>query len=179
MDAKIILDALASLDPTNDGHWTATGQPAVAAVSLLVSDANVSRADIDAAAPNWSRTHPSNDPIVPDAGAGPAETANLPPATPTPQPPINLDVALPTKTARQLPSMGRMVHVHLPEEFDGQNESAGLVVRVNEEDGSVALRIFAANGGADAYSSTVPYIDDVDPSIPVENQMHWYWPPRV
>ena len=48
-----ILKALALLDPTNDDHWTADGQPRTQALGLD----GVSRSDIRSAAPLFNRTN--------------------------------------------------------------------------------------------------------------------------
>lgn len=47
--------AVKSLDPTNDDHWTADGKPAVMAVQKAYGSADVTRADVAAAAPNFDR----------------------------------------------------------------------------------------------------------------------------
>lgn len=49
--------AIASLDPDNNDHWTRKGgQPAVAAVAELVGRTDVTRRDIEAAAPGYGRS---------------------------------------------------------------------------------------------------------------------------
>lgn len=55
-DARVhrIKEALTGLDVTNDEHWTNDGKPAVQAVSIIL-DEQVSRADVDAAAPGFTR----------------------------------------------------------------------------------------------------------------------------
>lgn len=54
MADKNIQDALKQLDPKNDAHWTASKQPAVAAVSEFHGE-SVSREDIDSAAEGFNR----------------------------------------------------------------------------------------------------------------------------
>ena len=49
-----IEEALTALDVTNDEHWIEGGKPAVQAVSTLMNE-QVSRADIDAVAPDFIR----------------------------------------------------------------------------------------------------------------------------
>lgn len=49
-----ILNALRKLDADDDGNWTANGYPSVQKVHLLV-DFEVTRADIQAAAPDFDR----------------------------------------------------------------------------------------------------------------------------
>lgn len=48
-------EALAQLDPANDEQWTADGLPKVDAVADLVGNAELKRADITAAAPDFNR----------------------------------------------------------------------------------------------------------------------------
>jgi tetrahydromethanopterin S-methyltransferase subunit B len=50
----LVKDAVAGLDGTNDAHWTKGGLPATEAVSAVVGS-DVSRADIEAAAPDAKR----------------------------------------------------------------------------------------------------------------------------
>ena len=51
----LVKDAVAGLDHGNDTHWTKSGLPATDAVAALVGS-DVSRADIEAAAPDAKRT---------------------------------------------------------------------------------------------------------------------------
>ncbi len=53
-DADLIRAAIEGLDPKNDAHWTKAGLPEVAAVKEALG-ADVSRAHIDAAAPDAKR----------------------------------------------------------------------------------------------------------------------------
>lgn len=50
-----IRGALAQLDPARDEHWTASGLPAVPAVRALAGDDSVTRAQVEAAAPDLRR----------------------------------------------------------------------------------------------------------------------------
>lgn len=54
---------LMKLDVKNDNHWTAEGQPKVEAVRFLAGDQSLSREDITKAAPDFSRTNPSLEPV--------------------------------------------------------------------------------------------------------------------
>lgn len=47
--------AVKSLDPNDDTHWTAKGLPAIEAVSKAYGKSNLTRADIEAAAPGYTR----------------------------------------------------------------------------------------------------------------------------
>lgn len=53
-DETSIGDVLEQLDPANDDHWTEAGLPAMAVVEKLLGR-NVSRADVEAAAPGFKR----------------------------------------------------------------------------------------------------------------------------
>ena len=55
MDAEKILAGLQKLVRENDNHWTQDGKPRLEAVRLLAGDQSLSREDIDAAAPGFSR----------------------------------------------------------------------------------------------------------------------------
>lgn len=50
-----LLKAVRTLDPTNDEHWTKDGKPAVSAVAHLYGSADVTRKDVDAVAPGFTR----------------------------------------------------------------------------------------------------------------------------
>lgn len=52
-DSRII-EALTNLDHANDEHWTNAGKPAIHVVSQIIND-NVSRAELDALAPDFKR----------------------------------------------------------------------------------------------------------------------------
>lgn len=51
-----ILTALAQLDSSNDEHWTTSGLPAMAIMQALAG-AEVTRAQVNAVAPNYTRSH--------------------------------------------------------------------------------------------------------------------------
>lgn len=53
---KSINQALLSLDPSNDDHWTSDGSPKMEAVAQFL-DQEVTRKDIIQAAPEFNRTH--------------------------------------------------------------------------------------------------------------------------
>lgn len=50
-----LLDAVMKLDPENDEHWTKIGKPAMNAVEGFYGSADITRADIEAAAPGYVR----------------------------------------------------------------------------------------------------------------------------
>lgn len=47
--------AVWNLDPTDDTHWTRDGKPAMSAVEKLYGASDITRADVDAAAPGYTR----------------------------------------------------------------------------------------------------------------------------
>lgn len=49
--ARIVYD----LDPDNDNHWTQTGKPALSAVTEGYGSGDVTRSDVNKAAPGWNR----------------------------------------------------------------------------------------------------------------------------
>lgn len=58
-----ITQALAKLDVGNDEHWTVDGQPKIEALRLVSGDFLLKRDDVTKAAPNFSRTNPSLNPV--------------------------------------------------------------------------------------------------------------------
>lgn len=50
-----ILEALGKLDPTNENHWTADGLPRIETVRMLAGDQGITREQITAEAPDFSR----------------------------------------------------------------------------------------------------------------------------
>lgn len=54
INAKL-LKAVHSLDPKDDSHWTKDGKPAMTAVEKLYGAADVTRADVEAVAPGYTR----------------------------------------------------------------------------------------------------------------------------
>jgi len=50
-----MVEAVLSLDPEEDSHWTAAGQPAVAAVAVAIGDESVTRKDIKEGASGYDR----------------------------------------------------------------------------------------------------------------------------
>ena len=47
--------AVLGLDPTDDTHWTKDGKPAMTAVEKLYGSAGITRADVEAVAPGYTR----------------------------------------------------------------------------------------------------------------------------
>ena len=81
-----IKEALSKLDPENDNHWTADGQPRLDTLKILTGNPGLSREDVTTAAPGFTRAQAA--PQAP-AGAPPSKgTDPVPPAAPAaPQPP--------------------------------------------------------------------------------------------
>jgi hypothetical protein len=50
-----VLDALAKLDPANDGHWTNDGLPKTSVVQQIAKDTTIQRQDIQNARPGFDR----------------------------------------------------------------------------------------------------------------------------
>lgn len=50
-----LVDAVSKLDPENEEHWTRTGKPAMSAIETFYGSSDITRADVDAAAPGLSR----------------------------------------------------------------------------------------------------------------------------
>lgn len=75
-----VLDAVRQLDITNDDYWTADGLPATSAVSMVMGR-NVTRRDINLAAPGITRMKLSEDP-----NAAPTAPASAPEESAAPEP---------------------------------------------------------------------------------------------
>lgn len=79
-----ILAALRQLDPANDNHWTAEGQPRIDTVKLLTGDSTVGREAITAALPGFVRARAAE--MLPPEAAAPAPSAPATPPEPPPAP---------------------------------------------------------------------------------------------
>ena len=58
-----VLEALALLEQDNDEHWTNDGKPALAVVRELTEKPELTRAEITAAAPHFTRVSPDLTPV--------------------------------------------------------------------------------------------------------------------
>lgn len=47
--------AIMSLDPNNNGHWTQSGKPAIAALEAILGVGNITRKDVELVAPDFDR----------------------------------------------------------------------------------------------------------------------------
>lgn len=74
-DDNPILTALAQLDPKNDAHWTANGEPRIDTVKALTGDQTITRDAINKAAPDFNREK---------AGGENRTGSGTPPAPPAP-----------------------------------------------------------------------------------------------
>ena len=78
-DTQKITDALKMLDHTNADHWTDDGLPRTSVVQKLAGDATIKRGDIQAAAPNFTRTKPTDAEgvaLTPGSGGGGIKEGN-------------------------------------------------------------------------------------------------------
>jgi hypothetical protein len=53
--SRAIVEALSKLDPADDTAWTAEGKPKMAALEVLLGRTDITRAQVDAAAPGFTR----------------------------------------------------------------------------------------------------------------------------
>lgn len=102
-----ILAALRQLDPANDNHWTAEGQPRIDTVKLLAGDQTITRDAITQALPGFVRARAAE--MLPAGGAStaqaPAAPAQAPTPTPTPSAPGS-EAASAAQSATQEPGDG-------------------------------------------------------------------------
>lgn len=93
VDKDKLIAALGKLDVTKNEHWTAEGLPLINIVRVLAGDSSLTREQITAAAPHFTRTSAASEPATVPAGAAPtpAPVVDTPPAsepvlTPAPTP---------------------------------------------------------------------------------------------
>ena len=53
--SRAIVEALTKLDPADDANWTADGKPKMAALEVLLGRTDITRAQVEAAAPGFTR----------------------------------------------------------------------------------------------------------------------------
>ena len=53
--SRAIVEALTKLDAADDSHWNADGKPKMAALEVLLGRTDITRAQVEAAAPGFSR----------------------------------------------------------------------------------------------------------------------------
>ena len=53
--SRAIVEALTKLDPADDANWTAEGKPKMAALEVLLGRTDITRAQVEAAAPGFTR----------------------------------------------------------------------------------------------------------------------------
>lgn len=70
-----IIEALGKLDPSNDNHWTAEGQPRLDTMKMLMADGSLTRAMIDEHVPGYTRA------LAAGQGGGTSTPAHTPAAT--------------------------------------------------------------------------------------------------
>lgn len=164
-----IAAAVMALDDGNDSHWLESGQPAMSAVEAIFGDTTPTRAEVAAvgrvrvnAGQVGGVTSGSPDPLPPGTTSTPTSTpASAPTVTVTP---------------------GRIVLVKPASGIDGEAGAVGIVVKVNG-DGSVNVKAFSPNGGADVTFTGVRHAAEVE-AMPEGADRNaaascvWDWPPR-
>ncbi len=70
-----ILEALKKLDPANPNHWTEDGSPRMDTIKFMSGDASLTREQVTAAAPGFSRSAPLTDDAPPADPVTPAAAA--------------------------------------------------------------------------------------------------------
>lgn len=93
VDKDKLVAALGKLDVTKNEHWTAEGLPLINIVRVLAGDNSLTREQITAAAPHFTRTSAASEPATAPAGAAPTPApvpvtpaTSEPAPTPTPAP---------------------------------------------------------------------------------------------
>lgn len=81
MSAKL-LEALSKLDIENDNHWTADGNPRLDTIKFLAGDQTITREQVVAAAPAFSRANPTIAPASAPIVAAPTSAQGSPFAAP-------------------------------------------------------------------------------------------------
>lgn len=164
-------DALLGLDPSNDTHWTKAGLPALNHLEG-VTGGSVTRAAVDALVPNGATREDWAGAVEAMVAAGAPDAEAAPEANGTDSV-ADDDRAAQSEPAHYEPYVAGIVQVTTAEPHDGAEVSAAIVVKVND-DGSVNLRLFSANGGADGFLAGVNFRDltgDEDAPRPF-----WEWP---
>ena len=82
MSKELLQNALLQLDTESDNHWTADGLPRLDTVKFISGVSNVTRADLTAAAPGFSRAVPAFEMAQPGNTPEPAIAPPVPPAEP-------------------------------------------------------------------------------------------------
>lgn len=105
MSDKIVA-ALKTLDVENDQHWTSDGAPRIDTLKILVGNPGLSREDVNAALPGFSRSTAKTFAETGTSGAAPAQTpAPGAPAVAT-QPGAATATATPQEPAPAAPEQG-------------------------------------------------------------------------
>jgi hypothetical protein len=173
-------EAVNKLDDADDAHWNADGTAKMEAVEAIFGDSTPTRAEVDAigrlreagfqkSAENDPNPAP---PPAPTNIDNPRPPAPNPPATATPGRIVTLTFD-PKRDAEGKPTFS----------FDGEHVAAAVVTRVYD-DGSINVKAFAPNGGADQAFTGVRHKADVDamPDGADKNaamSVTWDWPARA
>lgn len=170
--------AVAALDDGNDNHWNIDGKPNMLAVEAFFGDATPTREEVDAigrvrnAAKSSAEPAASSLPLPPGVDLNPPAVNELPPVEQPPKPPATVT-----------PCRLVMLTFDAARPFDGEVHVPGLVLKVFE-DGTINVKAFAPNGGADVTVTGVHHVDDAlaMPEGADRNaamSCTWDWPPRV
>ncbi len=104
-----INEALATLDPDNDAHWTGDGMPRMDVLQKLTNVPDLSRTQVTNAAPDFSRASMAPEPVEDDNVKAPAESEQAPEAPQEvmveAQAPTGGDVETPAATIPEAPEI--------------------------------------------------------------------------
>ncbi len=178
-----IQDALRKLDTTKDTHWTQDGLPAINIVKVLAGVSNVTRAEIEAAAPGFTRNAPvvTQTPVPVDTATAQAagDLASTGPTTP-PGPTTGVSpvvgegiappVQLATDGTAQVPDGLKAASVDITAipQAPGDEPTTGLANTVNtnpngdlEQTGLTAggIGLAASKPGAEDGTTATPAVD--------------------
>jgi hypothetical protein len=93
--------ALLALDVTNDNHWTNDGAPRIDSLKIAVGNPSLTREDVNAAVPGFSRATAGNFAETGTSGVAPAPTP-----TPGEAPVTATSAAQAAPMAEELPNLG-------------------------------------------------------------------------
>jgi hypothetical protein len=168
--------ALATLDPDDDAAWTADGLPRMDVLEALIGDKSITREQVDAIgftrekARQYRAEAAANAPGAAGVTDETESTEGVPPAVPKPET-ETLKAGDVAEIYTPAPEIGDIVDAYAPPKdpatgahdggFDGEMMAAAIVVKVND-DGTVNLRVFAPNGGADISVTGVHHHSEYD-----------------
>lgn len=167
-------DAVSKLDDADDSHWLDDGRPRMEAVEATFGDTTPTREEVDKVG------------RVRVLHASEANNPNATTAVDSTNAGAGADLSPVKEQPKQSVTPGRMVTLRFPDErpFDGATVAAGVVVNTEFDDGSINVKAFAPNGGADVTFTGVRYRPDVeamDEGADKNAAMSctWDWPARA